>query len=188
MFETELMKEIVEIATRNDLEPETLMAIVEVESARRLGAKVNGKMEPLIRFEGHYFYRLLSNKKRNIALVQGLAHSGAGKVKNPLRQVSRWKMLKRAEAIDRPAALASCSWGCGQVMGAHWRWLGYGSIDALVVEARDGSAEQIRLMMRYIKKAKLIGKLQDHDWAGFALLDSHIFRHRVSELDCPELI
>jgi hypothetical protein len=101
-------------------------------------------------------------------VVQGLAHSAAGKVKNPLRQVARWKMLKRAEAIDRPAALASCSWGCGQVMGAHWRWLGYGSIDALVVEARDGSAGQIRLMMRYIKQAKLIGKLQDHDWTGFA--------------------
>ncbi len=168
MFEPELIKEITQIARDNDLEPETLMAVVEVESAGRLGAKVNGRMEPLIRFEGHYFYRLLSNSKRNLAVVRGLAHSRFGKVKNPIRQVSRWKLLSRASDIDRPAALSSCSWGCGQVMGSHWRWLGYGSVDALVVEARDGASGQIRLMMRYIQKAKLISKLQNHDWAGFA--------------------
>ena len=168
MFEPELIKEITLIARENELEPETLMAVVEVESNGKMGAKINGRMEPLIRFEGHYFYRLLSNSKRNLAVVRGLAHSRAGKVKNPLRQASRWKLLKRASDIDRTAALSSCSWGCGQVMGSHWRWLGYGSIDALVLEARDGASGQIRLMMRYIKKARLITKLQNHDWAGFA--------------------
>ena len=168
MFEPELIKEISQIAKDNDFEPEALMAIVEVESNGKLGAKVNGRMEPLIRFEGHYFYRLLSNSKRNQAVVRGLAHSRAGRIKNPLRQVSRWKLLKRASEIDRPAALSSCSWGAGQVMGSHWRWLGYASIDALVVEARDGAGGQIRLMMRYIKKARLLDKLQNHDWAGFA--------------------
>lgn len=168
MFEPELIGEITEIARDHKIEPEALMAVVEVESNGRLGAKVNGRMEPLIRFEGHYFYRLLSNAKRNVAVVRGLAHSRAGKVKNPLRQVSRWRLLQRAKLIDRNAALSSCSWGCGQVMGSHWRWLGYGSIDALVMEARDGASGQIRLMMRYIVKARLIDALQAHDWAGFA--------------------
>ncbi len=168
MFEPKLIREITQIAKDHDIEPEALMAVVEVESNGRLGAKVNGRMEPLISFEGHYFYRLLSTVKRNKAVVRGLAHSRAGRVKNPLRQASRWRLLKRAEAIDRTAALSSCSWGCGQVMGSHWRWLGYGSIDGLVMEARDGASGQIRLMMRYIKKARLISKLQNHDWAGFA--------------------
>ena len=168
MFEPELVKEIAKIAAENELEPEALMAIVQVESAGRLGARVGGRTEPLIRFEGHYFYRLLSNSKRNLAVVKGLAHARAGKVKNPVSQTARWKMLGRAKVIDRAAALASCSWGCGQVMGAHWRWLGYGSIDALVMEARDGAAGQIRLMVRYIMKANLSQKLQEHDWAGFA--------------------
>ena len=168
MFEPELVKEIVQIAAENELEPEALMAVVQVESAGQLSAKVSGRTEPLIRFEGHYFYRLLSNSKRNLAVVKGLAHARAGKVKNPVSQTSRWKLLARAKAIDRAAALASCSWGCGQVMGTHWRWLGYGSIDALVMEARDGAAGQIRLMVRYIMKANLSQKLQEHDWAGFA--------------------
>ncbi|MEM9280118.1 MAG: N-acetylmuramidase family protein [Pseudomonadota bacterium] len=168
MFDETLKSEIIQIAKDNDLEPATLFAVVEVESAGKLGAKVNGRMEPLIRIEGHYFYRLLPNGKRNRAVVAGLASSKAGRVKNPIRQAARWRMLKRAEDIDRPAALASCSWGCGQVMGSHWRWLGYASIDALVAEARDGAGGQVRLMMRYIKKAGLIEKLQNHDWAGFA--------------------
>lgn len=168
MFDEDLKLALGQIARDHDLEPAVLKAVVEVESNGKLGAKVNGKFEPLIRFEGHYFYRLLPNAKRNKAIVQGLASAKAGKVKNPLRQAVRWKRLKRAEAIDRPAALASCSWGVGQVMGSHWRWLGYASIDALVADARDGAEGQILLMMRYIKKAGLIEKLQDHDWAGFA--------------------
>jgi len=168
MFDRAVKNEITAIANAHDIEPEALMAVVEVESAGKMGAMVNGRMEPLIRFEGHYFYRLLPNAKRNIAVAKGLAHSRAGKIRNPLRQTSRWKFLTRAKAIDRSAALASCSWGCGQVMGAHWRWLGYASIDALVTEARDGDAGQVRLMMRYIDKAKLVEKLNAHDWAGFA--------------------
>ena len=76
--------------------------------------------------------------------------------------------MKRAQAIDHDGALCSTSWGVGQVMGAHWRWLGYASVDALVLDARDGANGQVRLMMRYIKKAGLIEKLQYFDWAGFA--------------------
>ena len=53
-------------------------------------------------------------------------------------------------------------------MGAHWRWLGYSSIDALVADARDGVTGQVRLMVRYINKAGLVEKLQARDWKGFA--------------------
>lgn len=168
MFDNALQQELAAIAKDIGIETAALLAIIEVESGGRLGASVNGKLEPLIRFEGHYFYRLLPRAKRAIAIAGGLASPKAGAVRNPLRQGARWKLLRRAEAIDRPAALASCSWGLGQVMGAHWRWLGYASIDCLVTEARDGVTGQVRLMMRYIKKAKLVEKLQALDWAGFA--------------------
>ena len=168
MFDKELESAIASTARDFDLEPAVLMAVVEVESGGKLGANVKGRFEPLIRFEGHYFYRLLPNAKRNRAIVLGLASRKAGHIKNPWRQASRWKMLGRAMVIDRHAALASCSWGVGQVMGDHWRWLGYASVDALVAEARGGAAGQVRLMMRYIRKAGLIAKLQARDWAGFA--------------------
>ena len=168
MFDETLKHEVAQIAKDSDLEPFVLMAVVEVESAGKLGTKICGRAEPLIRFEGHYFYRLLPAAKRNIAVVNRLAHATAGRVKNPITQRGRWHLLGKAKQIDRPAALASVSWGAGQVMGDHWRWLGYASIDALVSEARSGAAGQVRLMMRYIEKAELLGKLKDQDWAGFA--------------------
>ncbi|MGI9352963.1 MAG: N-acetylmuramidase domain-containing protein [Rhizobiaceae bacterium] len=168
MFDDKLLSAISLIASDHDLEPSALMAVVEVESGGRLGAFVRGRFEPLIRFEGHYFYRLLPNAKRNKAIVRGLASPKAGRVRNPMRQASRWKLLNRAQAIDQPAALASCSWGVGQVMGDHWRWLGYASIDALVNEARQDAKGQVQLMMRYIRNAGLVEKLKIHDWSGFA--------------------
>lgn len=168
MFDAMLKSEISAISRAMGLEPAVLLAVTEVESGGRLGASINGRTEPLIRFEGHYFYRLLPQAKRNLAVATGLASSRAGKIKNPLRQVGRWKLLSRAQEIDCPAALASCSWGCGQVMGAHWRWLGYANIDALVAQARDGAAGQVHLMARYIEKAGLVEKLASRDWKGFA--------------------
>jgi len=168
MFDKMLIDEISQIALDHDVEPAALMAVVEVESNGKLGAKIKGRFEPIIRFEGHYFYKLLTNTKRNVAIVNGLASSKAGVIQNPFRQVARWRLLKRAENIDRSAALASCSWGVGQVMGAHWHWLGYASIDALVSEVRAGVDGQVKLMMRYIIKARLINRLKNHDWSGFA--------------------
>jgi len=53
-------------------------------------------------------------------------------------------------------------------MGAHWAWLGYASVEALVDEARGGIEGQVRLMLRYIEKAGLTDALRRHDWAAFA--------------------
>lgn len=156
------------IGHETGLDPNALLAVAQVESRGRVFAQVDGRNEPLIRFEGHYFYRLLGTAKRNRAVVAGLAHPRAGKVRNPITQAGRWAMLHRAEAIDRNAALASVSWGCGQVMGDHWRWLGYASIGALVTDARSGAEGQVRLMARFIVKAGLADRLADRDWAGFA--------------------
>jgi len=150
------------------VEHAALLAVVEVESGGRIGARVAGRMEPLIRYEGHYFYRLLPAARRNRAVASGLAHPVAGRVRNPLRQASRWRMLEAACVIDRPAALASVSWGVGQVMGAHWRWLGYGDIEAMVADVRSGIEGQVRLMARFIREAGLAERLEAHDWRGFA--------------------
>src|SRR5690606_34802475 len=118
--------------------------------------------------EGHYFDRRLAGAKRDRARQEGLASPQAGRIANPASQAARWKLVARAAAIDRAAAYESVSWGIGQVMGAHWAWLGHASVDALVAEARDGVAGQLRLMTGYIAKAGLAGALRSHDWAAFA--------------------
>ena len=168
MFDQDMRTQIAATAKSLNVLPAALLAVVEVESGGRMGAKVNGRMEPMIRFEGHYFHRLLPKALRAIARDQRLAHPRAGNVTNPRHQARRWTKLKQAIKINRIAALSSVSWGVGQVMGSHWQWLGYGSVDVLVQEARSGLSGQVRLMARFIQKSGLVAKLNSQDWAGFA--------------------
>ncbi len=168
MFDSQTRDEIKAVAARLAIEPAALLAIAEVEAAGRTFARVNGREEPLIRFEGHYFDRRLPAGKREEARAAGLAHPKAGAVKNPASQAARWALLARAASIDHKAAHESVSWGLGQVMGAHWEWLGYDSVDALVAEARSGVAGQTALMVRYIEKAGLAPAIRRGDWAAFA--------------------
>ncbi|MEN0040411.1 MAG: N-acetylmuramidase domain-containing protein [Pseudomonadota bacterium] len=168
MFDDATIATISEIADRLKCHPAALLSVVEVESGGRTGATVRGRFQPLIRFEGHYFDRFLKGDALETARLAGLADRKAGRIKNPRSQTARWDMLDRAIAIDRTAALSSCSWGVGQVMGSHWKWLGYGSVDALVAEARSGVAGQVELMVRYIERAKLVDALQTCDWHRFA--------------------
>lgn len=168
MYSTETIDAIVAVARESGIEPAALLAICHVESGGKVFAKVGGRLEPMIRFEGHYFDRRLSGTKRRRARAEGLAAAKAGAVANPRTQAGRWALLRRAEAIDRQAARESISWGLGQVMGAHWAWLGYSTVDALVEEARSGAGGQVRLMVRYIRKAGLMAAIKAHDWARFA--------------------
>lgn len=168
MFTTDVISEITTAARDVGIEPASLLAIAEVESSGTAFALIDGRREPLIRFEGHYFDRRLNEKNRAIAREKGLSAPVAGAVANPKTQAGRWRMLNRAIAIDARAAYESVSWGIGQVMGAHWLWLGYESVEALVAEARSGVAGQVRLMVRYIDKAGLSKALAAHDWAGVA--------------------
>lgn len=168
MLSDPVVSEIAAAARAAGFEPAALLAIAEIESGGRIFARIGSRSEPLIRFEGHYFDRRLAGADRKRARALGLAHPKAGAVRNPTSQRDRWALLKRAAQISREAAYESCSWGLGQVMGAHWAWLGYGSVDALVAEARHSAAGQLRLMIRYIEKAGLSGAIRTRDWTAFA--------------------
>lgn len=168
MLEKETISTITRLALEKNLEPSALLAVCDIESGGRVFARVEGRNEPLIRFEGHYFDRRLSGFRREAARKAGLASPRAGKITNPRTQPARWRMLKRAMEIDRKAALESVSWGLGQVMGSHWSWLGYATVNDLVAEARSGAEGQVRLMLRFIEKAGLTDEIRRCDWHGFA--------------------
>ena len=168
MLEEKVRDAITLVASEQGLSAAALMAVVEVESGGQIFALVDARNEPLIRFEGHYFYRLLGAADRNRAVTRGLAARLAGKIGNPRTQAARWKLLGKAMEIDRNAALQSVSWGIGQVMGAHWRWLDYASLDGMVSQARSGLEGQLDLMLRFIDKSGLSNSLLEEDWRGFA--------------------
>lgn len=155
-------------AARLKIEPAALLAVAEVESGGKIFATVNGRDEPLIRWEGHYFDKRLKGISREHARAKGLAAPKAGAVKNPKSQGPRWRILHAAQAIDSRAALESVSWGIGQVMGSHWHVLGYESVEAMVARARESAAGQLELMVRYIVEFDLADELQRRDFAAFA--------------------
>lgn len=168
MFDRMTMEALTEMADQKGIEPAALLAVAEVESGGRALYNVSGRNEPAIRFEGHYFDRRLSGSTRELARRNGLAAPQAGAIANPKTQEARWLLLERAMKVNRKAALESTSWGLGQVMGAHWQWLYYASVDAMVEDARRSVDGQVRLMLRFIEKAGLAETLRRRDWREFA--------------------
>lgn len=155
-------------AQRLGVEAAALCALILTESNGVVFAAVGGRNEPLIRWEGHYFDRRLKGKAREDARRAGLAHPEAGKIKNPASQAARYAMLTRAFEYGAAEAIESCSWGAGQVMGAHWGWLKYASAADLMNRARSGLAGQVELMGRFIERNGLVGALQRRDWPAVA--------------------
>ena len=167
MFDNATVRAVADHAARLKVEKEALLAIAEIEANGVVFASVGGRDEPVIRFEGHYFDKRLTNGKRALARSQGLASPKAGGVKNPASQAKRWDIVARASRISRQAALESISIGLGQVMGAHWKLLGFASVEAMVAHARKGAAEQIDLMIRYIEAFGLVDEIQRLDFRAF---------------------
>jgi len=168
MFDNATLHAIKAIAKRMNVEPAALLAVAEVESAGHVFATVNGRREPLIRWEGHYFDRRLKNGVQARARAAGLASSKVGGIKNPRSQQDRWnKLFLPASKIDARAAFESVSWGLGQVMGAHWSKLGFASPAEMLATARADAAGQIELMARYIERFGLVDELQRLDFRGF---------------------
>jgi hypothetical protein len=168
MFSKSTIAEIAAVAREFGHEPAALLAIAEVESGGVAYACIDDRREPLVRYEGHYFDRRIAKDLKEQARAEGLASARAGGIPNPRSQAGRWRLIKKAAAINRTAAYESVSWGLGQVMGAHWKMLGYDSVEALVADARSGAGGQARLMARYIEKTGIAWTLARRDWAAFA--------------------
>lgn len=168
MFSQQEIRDIRDEAQQAGIEPAVLLAVTQVESGGVCLYEIGGRSEPPIRFEGHYFDQRLSGSQRMIARSKGLANPAAGAVRNPASQAARWQLLEAAAAINRQAAFESVSWGIGQVMGTHWKWLGYATVEALAAEARASLKGQLRLMIRFIERNSLAPALARHDWKTFA--------------------
>lgn len=110
MFDDTTMRRIAAVALDNGIEPAALLAVAEVESGGVATVMIDGRPEPLIRFEGHYFDRRLSGDRQRTARAKGLSSPVVGAVRNPPTQTARWALFAAAAAIDREAACESVSW------------------------------------------------------------------------------
>lgn len=157
-----------------------LRAVFEVETD---GSGFDTKGRPDILPERHVFYRELSNQVRgkngkivynstplrDKAVKLGLAYPKWGTKPYPKSSDGCYALLEEMIAVDETAALKSCSWGLGQVMGNEFDEAGYSSVQAMVNDFCDSEKAQLVGMCHLIKHRNLDAALRGENWALFAL-------------------
>lgn len=168
-FEGEALRlslaEIEELAASFDVEVAALRAVIAVEAS---GSGFDSENRPKILFEPHVFHRLLSGIERQEAVDAGLAYPKWGMRPYPRGSDAQYDRLEDAMRINQDAALKSCSWGMGQVMGFNHKLAGYDEVGDMVWDAMESERNHIHMMMSFIENARLLPTLRNHDWVGFA--------------------
>lgn len=145
----------------------SIMAVNEVES-RGLGF-VRDNL-PVILFERHIFWRQLVALKidpqPHARKYPGIVSQRRGGYAGGISEYTR---LAVAKGICAPAAFEACSWGLFQIMGFHWKLLGFESVEAFVAYQQESEDNQLRTFVRFILADKDLHKaLKQRRWSTFA--------------------
>lgn len=160
------LDDITAIAGYLGCEVAAVHAVLAVETA---GDGFGHDGRPIILNEPHVFYRELGRgDKRKEAVRAGLAYQKWGAKPYPKTQAERYAWLDAAMAIDEAAALRSCSWGLGQVMGFNHELVGFATVQAFVAAMTVSEGAQLFAMARFIVANNLQRHLRSKNWASFA--------------------
>lgn len=136
----------------------TVKAVIAIESAG-FGFLPDGRPRQL--YERHIFSRLTDGKFDVIApTVSNPKYGGYNE--------DSYRKLYIATQLDAEAALQSCSWGIGQVMGFNWRLCGERSLHGFMLAMHHNEDVQLTLMANFIRNVGAADELARRDWAGFA--------------------
>lgn len=119
---------------------------------------------PPILFEAHWFAKL----------TDGRFNDSHPAISSPVWNRSLYRgggaeyvRLEEAKALDESAALQSASWGAFQIMGFHFRRLGYASPQAMV-EGMQTASGQLAAFVRFIEAdPRLKRAIRELDWQSF---------------------
>jgi hypothetical protein len=171
--------DLINAAQRLDMPLAAVYAVNEVES-KGMGFLDIGK--PVILFEHHIMYRQLSKvrhasenpadlKRRADQLAT--AHPG---IVNPkaggyVGGSAEHQRLGSARVLNDVAALESASWGAFQIMGFHWKRLGYADAQDFVASMSTNESQQFDAFVCFIETDPALYKaLKARQWAEFAKL------------------
>ncbi|MGL4734376.1 MAG: N-acetylmuramidase domain-containing protein, partial [Enterovibrio sp.] len=129
-------------------------AIANVADVESCGNGFFSCGRPKILFERHVFYRnvvaknadaplRLTEKYENIFNPQRGGYAGGS---------SEYCRFDAACNIDSDSAICASSWGMFQIMGFHWKSLGYQSPDAFKRAMESSEKEQLRALIKFIKQ------------------------------------
>lgn len=146
-----------------------VMAVNEVESRGR-GFLPGPDGRVVILFERHIMRRRMIVHGLNVHPAEkahpDLVNASAGGYQGGAAEHDR---LERAKGLHRTSALESASWGLFQIMGFHWKRLGYASATAMAQQMARSEGQQLQAFVRFVKADRdLLRALRAHDWAAFA--------------------
>lgn len=136
--------------------PKQLKAFAAVESG---GGGFQPTGHPKILWERHYFWRRI---RITLPLISNPRPGGYTLDSNRNGINDSWEKLQMACRRDPVAAFESCSWGKFQIMGAHWKALGYESVFHFawsMVESEAGHYEGFVRFIRVNKLARLLARV-----------------------------
>ncbi len=167
-------KDLKEFATKYQLELAVVKAVNEVESSGK-GFLVYGR--PKILFEGHVFWRQLEKKGINpneykTNFNKDVLYKKWTKIHYKGGTGEYDRLEKAAGMSDKKefhqAAYEAASWGSFQIMGYHYKTLGYLSIDHFVSKMYEHEKKHLEAFGKFLEKNNLIDKLKKKQWEIFA--------------------
>lgn len=152
--------DIANLACKHGYEFAALNAIIKVESGGIGFAEDTGKI--IIQFEPHWFKRKKTDWLKDTKNTTWQVNKVEG-------QSKEWIAFNSAFASNPDAAMESTSIGLMQVMGFHYKDLGFKTVGAMWDFAKESEANQVELAIKFIKRnPKLDKALKNKDWATFA--------------------
>jgi len=152
---TEIINLTKKVSKTFGFDPAVMLAFIEVETGGK-GFNADGKI--MIQFEPHWF------KKK-----APYAPSGKWSVNKVDVQSKEWIAFNDAFSKNRDAAMESTSIGLGQIMGFHWKRLGFKSVGEMWDFAKLSLEQQIWQIAKFIDTdSKLKFAIIDKDWLTIA--------------------
>ena len=147
--------QIRKIALENGIEYAALKAFIQVETGG-IGFASDGKI--IIQFEPAWFKRKAP-----------YAPSGVWSVNKVDKQVREWLAFNDAFRKDANAAMESTSIGLGQIMGFHYKLLGFKTVGEMWDDAKKGELNQVLQMVKFIRSIPaLLKALKEKNWHAVA--------------------
>lgn len=143
----------------------SVRAVAEVES---VGHGFAGD-KPVILFERHVFRRQLISVGRDADLLQMHLPQIVNSAPGGYLVGQEHDRLYLAKQIDPQSAIESASWGLFQIMGFHWRALGYDSAFAFEERMYQSEGDHLNAFCRFILNNPTINSaLARKNWLAFA--------------------
>lgn len=152
-----------------------IRAVAEVESPKGgfLYDDHAGEWRPTVLFERHVMYRRYKDKygyEKVISMVNQYPDVINPKSGGYIGDEAEHRRIEKARKIDKNIGLESASWGMFQIMGYHWKALGFASVVDFVMAMSESESQQLEIFVKFIQANKtLLNAIRAKDFDLFAL-------------------